>query len=112
MHGAAFGHRLMMDRAVPGGVAVEPSPEAILELCAMAVDIRHRLQPLVAIYESKPSLQDRMVGTGVTTPDLVHRFGAGGHVGRASAASMRGAARPTRPMTISSSKCRCSPRAT
>jgi Ni,Fe-hydrogenase III large subunit len=35
-------------------------------------------------YEEKPSLLDRTVGTGITRAALVHRFGAGGHVGRAA----------------------------
>ena len=36
------------------------------------------------IYEEKASLQDRTVGTGRVDGGLVHRFGAGGYVGRAS----------------------------
>lgn len=82
--GRAFGHRLMMDRIVPGGVAADLTPEAVADLRDLIGEIGRRLAPLVTLYESKPSLQDRMIGTGVVLPDLVHRFGAGGYVGRAA----------------------------
>ena len=36
------------------------------------------------IYDSKPSLLDRTVLTGIVKPELVHRFATGGFVGRAS----------------------------
>ena len=79
-----FGHRLMMDRVVPGGVSVdipERGPALLLDLVA---DLRRRFAPLVAIYDGKASLQDRTVSTGVVSTGLVNRFGTGGHVGRAS----------------------------
>ena len=47
-------------------------------------DTRRNLAYLFRIYESKPSLLDRTVSTGVTLSELVHRFGAGGYVGRAA----------------------------
>jgi Ni,Fe-hydrogenase III large subunit len=46
--------------------------------------LRPNFAQLMRIYDSKPSLLDRMVGTGIARSDLVQRFGAGGHVGRAS----------------------------
>jgi len=48
------------------------------------VEIRERLAPLVALYDATASLQDRTVGTGILHAELARRFGAGGHVGRAS----------------------------
>ena len=36
------------------------------------------------LYDKTASLQDRTVGTGIVSAELVRRFGAGGHVGRAS----------------------------
>jgi hypothetical protein len=44
---------------------------------------------IVGACDDTPSLQDRSCTIGIVGPDLVARWGAGGHVGRASdAASM------------------------
>ncbi len=80
----AFGHRLMMDRIIPGGVAADLSPRGQAELFALIGDIRAALPRLVAIYDNTASLQDRTVGTGILKADLARQFGAGGFVGRAS----------------------------
>ena len=81
---ACFGHRLMMDRIVPGGVAVDLSPDGTAALLGLLAALRARLPPLVTLYDETASLQDRTVGTGIVRPALVRRFGAGGYVGRAS----------------------------
>jgi Ni,Fe-hydrogenase III large subunit len=79
---AAFGHRLMMDRVVPGGVAADLAGAAAIH--ALVRELEARFPRLVEIYDSKPSLLDRTVSTGITRKDLVNAFGAGGHVGRAA----------------------------
>lgn len=79
-----FGHRLMMDRVIPGGVACDLDSVGIGVLLSLVNDTRARFANLVSIYDDKPSLLDRTVGTGVVNADLVQRFAAGGHVGRAS----------------------------
>jgi Ni,Fe-hydrogenase III large subunit len=79
-----FGHRLMMDKVIPGGVAVdlfEPGVEALRRLVGK---IGRRVGELARIYDGKPSLLDRTIGTGTTARNLVHRFAAGGVVGRAA----------------------------
>jgi Ni,Fe-hydrogenase III large subunit len=81
---ACFGHRLMMDGVVPGGVAHDLDDAATALLGALVHDLRPRLAKLLAIYDDKPSLLDRSVGTGVLSAALVRQFGAGGYVGRAS----------------------------
>ncbi|MGA9548925.1 MAG: hydrogenase expression protein HypE, partial [Rhodomicrobium sp.] len=81
---ACFGHRLMMDRIVPGGVAAELGEEGIARLRALLETIRSRFRELVEIYDNTASLQDRTVATGVLRPELARQFGAGGYVGRAS----------------------------
>ncbi|KAA5612967.1 hydrogenase expression protein HypE [Rhodovastum atsumiense] len=81
---AAFGHRLMMDAVVPGGVAADIAPggtEAILRAIA---GIEAELPDLVRVYETHSSLTDRTVGTGILAPELAAAFAAGGYVGRAS----------------------------
>jgi len=81
---ACFGHRLMMDRIVPGGVATDISVGGVTRIAALIADIRRRFQRLVELYDTTASLQDRTVGTGVLRPALATQFGAGGFVGRAS----------------------------
>ena len=81
---ACFGHRLMMDRVVPGGVAVDLSADGVSRIRSLAGEVRGRFAPLVALYDATASLQDRTVGTGIVQADLARRFSAGGYVGRAS----------------------------
>lgn len=81
---ACFGHRLMRDRIVPGGVVNDVAQGGMAALRAMLVEVRRRFSPLVELYDNTASLQDRTVGTGVLTPGLARQFGAGGFVGRAS----------------------------
>jgi Ni,Fe-hydrogenase III large subunit len=81
---AAFGHRLMMDRVVPGGAAVDLGPDAAAAIAALVAEIRRAFPPLVELYDSTASLLDRTVGTGTLHPGLAERFAPGGFVGRAS----------------------------
>jgi len=81
---SCFGHRLMMDRIVPGGVAADLDAGGTAAIRALVDTLRSRLPPLVTLYDETASLQDRTAGTGIVRPELVRRFGAGGHVGRAS----------------------------
>ncbi len=81
---AAFGHRLMRDCVVPGGVAVNLETSGIAAIGALLDEARRRFPALVALYDDTTSLQDRTVGTGVLRPELARQFGAGGYVGRAS----------------------------
>ena len=80
----SFGHRLMMDRAVPGGVAADLPPDAPARLLRLVEESQRTLAHLYQIYDGRPSLLDRTVSTGVTLSELVHRFGVGGFVGRAA----------------------------
>jgi Ni,Fe-hydrogenase III large subunit len=79
----AFGHRLMMDRIVPGGCE-DASPGAARGLVAMLEEIEKPFAEIVRLYDDTPSLQDRTGNTGIISRMLVERWAAGGHVGRAS----------------------------
>ncbi len=79
-----FGHRLMMDAIIPGGVAYDLAPDGAEALRALLRELRKRFPPLIKLYDATASLQDRTVGTGVLRTELARRFGAGGFVGRAS----------------------------
>ena len=81
---ACFGHRLMRDRIVPGGIAGDVDAPGIAAVRALITEVRRRLPGLIDLYDNTASLQDRTVGTGVVQPSLVRQFGAGGFVGRAS----------------------------
>ncbi|HIJ39148.1 MAG TPA: hydrogenase expression protein HypE, partial [Rhodospirillaceae bacterium] len=79
-----FGHRLMMDRIQPGGVACDLDSEHLATIRALLDEARHRFPRLAELYDNTASLKDRTVGTGHLSPALARRFGAGGFVGRAS----------------------------
>jgi Ni,Fe-hydrogenase III large subunit/Ni,Fe-hydrogenase III component G len=79
-----FGHRLMMDRVIPGGVASDISSNGIAILHDALKDFRQRFPRLVELYDNTASLQDRTVSTGIVRTDYASEFGAPGYVGRAS----------------------------
>jgi Ni,Fe-hydrogenase III large subunit len=81
---ACFGHRLMMDRVVPGGVACDLSPEGAGRIGDALRGIKQRFPRLVELYDNTASLQDRTVGTGIVQAEFAQQFGAPGYVGRAS----------------------------
>jgi Ni,Fe-hydrogenase III large subunit len=81
---AAFGHRLMMDCIVPGGIARDIAPDGPRAILDALADVEPRFAEIVRLYDDTPSLQDRTCTTGIVAGDLVARWAAGGHVGRAS----------------------------
>jgi Ni,Fe-hydrogenase III large subunit len=81
---SAFGHRLMMDAVVPGGVSADIAPEGGLAIRAHLAALRPAFKRLVELYDDTASLLDRTVATGVVSRELVAQWGAGGYVGRAS----------------------------
>jgi len=81
---AAFGHRLMMDAIVPGGVAVDLAADAAQAIRAHVAALRPAIERLTELYDKTASLLDRTVGAGTLSRELVERWGAGGYVGRAS----------------------------
>ena len=84
---SAFGHRLMRDIIVPGGVTRDLNDEG-KKIIQMALDnIRLRFPALVELYDNTASLQDRTVDTGMLKPALAKQYAAGGYVGRASGRS-------------------------
>src|SRR6266851_3467674 len=81
---SCFGHRLMMDAVMPGGVARDLGPSCVTEVAALLEEIRKLFPRLVELYDNTASLQDRTATTGVLRGELARQFGAGGYVGRAS----------------------------
>ena len=81
---ACFGHRLMMDLIVPGGVARDIAGDGVTQLRTLLTEVRRVFPHLTALYDNTASLQDRTVTTGIVKPEYARQFGAGGYVGRAS----------------------------
>jgi Ni,Fe-hydrogenase III large subunit len=84
---SCFGHRLMMDRVTPGGVAADLATDGLAAVTALLVEVRRAFPKLIELYDNTTSLQDRTVQTGIVHADLARQFGAGGYVGRASGRS-------------------------
>jgi Ni,Fe-hydrogenase III large subunit len=79
-----FGHRMMMDVIVPGGVARDLLPEDAGRIESLLDRCLKRFESVVRVYDEAPSLQDRTVTTGFVSQELAAQYGAGGYVGRAS----------------------------
>ena len=80
----AFGHRLMMDCVVPGGVARDIESSAIAEMRQQCDALEREVRTLCSIYEEHAGVQDRFLTTGRVTPDLAAQLGLTGLAGRAS----------------------------
>src|SRR3954466_14770127 len=81
---AAFGHRLMRDVIVPGGVIRDIGDDGAKAIRVMLDNIRLRFPALVELYDNTASLQDRTGDTGTLQPPLPPQNAAGGYIGRAS----------------------------
>jgi Ni,Fe-hydrogenase III large subunit len=81
---ACFGHRLMMDVIVPGGIARDIAPDGMTQLRELLTEVQEKFPRLIELYDNTASLQDRTVTTGIVKAEYAQRFGAGGFVGRAS----------------------------
>jgi Ni,Fe-hydrogenase III large subunit len=82
-----FGHRLMMDCIVPGGVNCDvdlAQRELLLQQCDA---VEKEVRTLFTIYEAHAGLQDRFMTTGRVAPELAAQLGLTGLAGRASSQS-------------------------
>ena len=79
-----FGHRLMMDRVVPGGIAADLDANGTGAVRRLIGTVRKSFPELVELYDRTASLQDRTVATGILKPELARQYAAGGYVGRGS----------------------------
>ncbi len=79
-----FGHRLLMDRLIPGGVKVDLSVENCTLLRQELNALSKEIDELVPALDLNSSLEDRLLATGYLSPDTAALFGVLGYVGRAS----------------------------
>jgi Ni,Fe-hydrogenase III large subunit/Ni,Fe-hydrogenase III component G len=84
MNARAFGHRMLMDVVVPGGVAHDLALEHVNEMHDEADRIARQIAGLRGIYDEHAGLQDRFRNCGRVTPELAAKLGLGGLAGRAS----------------------------
>lgn len=82
-----FGHRLLMDQVIPGGVATDLSTQHSALLRQDHGALRLALEPLFDIIDDHPSLEDRLLGTGILSPEDAQALGCTGYVGKASGQS-------------------------
>lgn len=79
-----FGHRLLMDRIIPGGVAADLDDAAIATLMQQIDSLKQSIHRLRGILSDYPSLEDRLIGTGILDTETARRLGVLGYVGKAS----------------------------
>ncbi|HQT25234.1 MAG TPA: Ni,Fe-hydrogenase III large subunit, partial [Burkholderiales bacterium] len=79
-----FGHRLMMDLVVPGGVSGDIESDAKTKMLDECGIIDAKVRDLREIYLDHTGLQDRFLTTGRVAPDLAAKLGLTGLAGRAS----------------------------
>ena len=81
----AFGHRLLMDVVIPGGVAHDLDAEAAAALRAQGASLVREIRVLRDIYDEHAGLQDRFRQCGQVTVELAAKLGLTGFAARASA---------------------------
>jgi Ni,Fe-hydrogenase III large subunit/Ni,Fe-hydrogenase III component G len=81
---AMFGHRLLMDVVVPGGVRYDLVPGHTAALRAQCTALRTEVARLRDIYDEHAGLQDRFRACGYALPALAAQLGLAGMAGRAS----------------------------
>jgi len=82
--GDLFGHRYLMDKIIPGGVACNIDAQASERIRQQLAHLEIETAILREIYEEHSGAQDRFLTTGRVTPDLAAQLGLTGLPGRAS----------------------------
>jgi Ni,Fe-hydrogenase III large subunit len=81
---SCFGHRMMMDRIVPGGTGCDLTPEGARAIRALLNRVERSFARAVRAYDQSPSLQNRVARTGIVKAAYARQFAAGGFIGRAA----------------------------
>ena len=79
-----FGHRLLMDRVVPGGVAIDLDAGQHAPLRQQNAALAAELDVLLPILDDQPSLEDRLAAAGILSRDDARQLGVVGYPGKAS----------------------------
>jgi Ni,Fe-hydrogenase III large subunit len=87
-----FGHRFMMDRIVPGGVAVDADAAALAAIIEQCGVIGGEVKKLRALYDEHSGLQDRFATTGTIDAALARELSLSGMAARATGILLDGRA--------------------
>jgi Ni,Fe-hydrogenase III large subunit/Ni,Fe-hydrogenase III component G len=87
-----FGHRFMMDRIVPGGVAVDLPATALARIVEQCELYAREVKELRAIYDSHAGLQDRFMTLGPIDAALARELSLTGMAARATGIILDGRA--------------------
>lgn len=79
-----FGHRLLMDCVIPGGVKSNVSEADCTALKQNNVRLRKELSDIITALDLNSSLEDRLYTAGFLSEDVAAAYGTVGYVGRAS----------------------------
>jgi len=79
-----FGHRLLMDVIVPGGVTHDIAPEVAAEMRGQCTALEREIRLLRDIYDDHAGLQDRLRTCGTVSSELAAKLGLCGFAARAS----------------------------
>jgi len=83
-HKELFGHRLLMDMIVPGGVSCDLNADEQQRLAQQTRDMAREVAELRTIYADHPSIQERVIGSGSVSVEDAISVGLLGYAGRAS----------------------------
>jgi Ni,Fe-hydrogenase III large subunit len=91
-----FGHRYLMDRIIPGGVACDLDHAGLDAIEGECKLLEHEVRVLRGIYDDHSGLQDRFLTCGRLTASTAGKLGVIGLAGRASSQAwdLRAQARP------------------
>jgi len=84
LNASLFGHRYLMDRIVPGGVACDLDRAGLAAIRAECDTLEAEVRLLKDIYDDHPGLQDRFLTCGRLTASTAAKLGVIGLAGRAS----------------------------
>jgi len=84
LNAQTFGHRLLMDVVVPGGVSCDMASDVTRKMRKQCAEISRELAVLRDIYDEHAGLQDRFRTCGQVSRELALKLGLTGFAGRAS----------------------------
>ena len=79
-----FGHRLLMDCIVPGGVSIKLSDSDCQIMLAELKELKKELNEILPAIDLNSSLEDRLFTAGFLSEQTAADFGTVGYVGRSS----------------------------
>ncbi|MCF8721273.1 hydrogenase large subunit [Nitrospina gracilis] len=84
LHHRLFGHRLLMDTVIPGGMTVDLDAKGISLLLEHTRCIAREMEELFTIYEDHPSIRERVIGSGTVSAEDARALGLVGYAARSA----------------------------